>query len=73
MARIACGGRRMKCVDCPMRWCESNESVYPPEYGCEYGEEYTDEHLICFADGSDGCLKRRKTIEKALEENIKRL
>jgi len=43
---------------------ESDPTVY--EY-CWYGDDYDDEHCRDFADGSWGCLKRRKTIEKDLE------
>ena len=63
----------MKCQDCPMQWCVSNESTYPAEYGCEYGEDYYDEHSIEFKDGSYGCRKRYKTVlrdkEKILADN----
>ena len=62
----------MRCDECPMQWCESNESTYPAQYGCGYGEVYYDEHSIEFKDGSDGCRKHYKTVlrdsEKALEE-----
>ena len=61
----------MRCDDCPAQWCESNESVSPAEYGCSYGEKYEDEHGRQFADGSYGCLKRLKTIEKDLEADQK--
>ena len=54
----------MKCNSCPAQWCESNESVYPPQYGCSYGEDYYDEHSREFSDGEEGCLKRLKTIER---------
>ncbi len=59
----------MKCENCPMQWCESNESTYPAQYGCEYGEDYYYEHSIEFKDGSDGCLKRRKTIQRDMDIN----
>lgn len=61
----------MRCKDCPMQWCEENESTYPAEYGCEYGEDYYDAHSVEFKDGSDGCRKQYKTVlrdkEKMLE------
>ena len=54
----------MRCNNCPAQWCEENESTYPAEYGCFYGEEYLRKNYRDFADGSDGCLKRLKTIER---------
>ena len=42
----------MRCKDCPAQWIEENESTYPAETGCCYGEKYEDEHLRDFADGT---------------------
>lgn len=60
----------MRCDDCPMQWCESNESTYPAQYGCEYGEDYYEEHSIEFKDGSYGCRKRYKTVLRDKEKNL---
>ena len=43
---------------------ESNESVYPPEFHCWYGDQYLDEHLECFANSNEGCRKHLTTIER---------
>ena len=59
----------MRCKDCPAQWVEENESTYPAETGCCYGEKYEDEHLRDFADGTWGCLKHRKTIERDFEDS----
>lgn len=40
----------MTCDKCPALIIESNESVYPPEFHCWYGDKYLDEHLECFAN-----------------------
>ena len=58
----------MKCKNCIAYKCESNEDTSPPYYYCWYGEKYEDEHGKEFADGSYGCLKRRKTIERDMEK-----
>lgn len=58
----------MKCKDCPAQIVEGgNESDPTTYYSCWYGENYEDEHWRDFADGTCGCLKRRKTIERDLE------
>lgn len=54
----------MTCDKCPALIIESNESVYPPEFHCWYGDKYLDEHLECFANGNEGCRKHLKTIER---------
>ena len=46
---------------------KKNESTYPAETGCSYGEKYEDEHLRDFADGTQGCLKHLKIIERDFE------
>ena len=57
----------MRCESCPAKWVVSNESTYPPEEGCSYGEE----QIMYFSTYDDyGCLKRLKTIERDM--NIER-
>ena len=58
----------MKCKDCPALIVEGGNESDPTVYeSCWYGENYENEHGRDFADGTWGCLKRRKTIEKDLE------
>ena len=53
----------MLCRDCPMQ--QINESVYPSEETCWYGEKYTDEHCLYFKKYDEwGCRKHKKTIER---------
>lgn len=54
----------MTCDKCPALIIESNESVYPPEFHCWYGDKYLDEHLECFANLNEGCRKHLTTIER---------
>ena len=54
----------MRCENCPAHWIESNESTYPPEDGCYYGED----QIRYFSTSDDyGCLKRLKTIERDMK------
>lgn len=58
----------MRCKNCPAQIVEGGNEIDPTTYySCWYGENYEDEHGRDFADGTWGCLKRRKTIEKDLE------
>lgn len=58
----------MRCENCPAQIVEGgNESDPTTYYSCWYGENYEDKHGRDFADGTYGCLKRRKTIEKDME------
>lgn len=55
----------MLCKDCPMQVINGNESVYPSEETCWYGEKYTDEHCVYFEKYDEwGCRKHKKTIER---------
>lgn len=54
----------MTCDKCPTLIIESNESVYPTEFHCQYGDKYRDEHLEDFANLNEGCRKHLTTIER---------
>ena len=62
----------MRCKDCPALIVEGGNESDPTVYEtCWYGEDYEDEHGRDFADGTWGCLKRLKTIQKDREEDFK--
>jgi len=59
----------MRCKDCPAQIVEGGNESDPTVYkSCWYGEKYEDEHGRDFTDGTCGCLKRRKTIERDMEK-----
>ena len=61
----------MRCKDCPAQIVEGgNESDPTTYYYCFYGEDYLDNHLRCFADGEDGCLKQLKTIKRDIDRDL---
>ena len=53
----------MLCKDCPMQQINGNESVYPSEETCWYGDKYFEEHTEYFTKYKAwGCRKHKKTI-----------
>jgi hypothetical protein len=55
----------MICKDCPMNHVVENESTYPAEESCWYGDKYFEEHSEYFTKYDEwGCRKHKKTIER---------
>lgn len=61
----------MKCKDC------SVPPIYDYQENCKlcglFGWDNDDEHFKVYADGEDGCIHRKTTIEKWYSEECKRL
>lgn len=64
MARTACGGGRMKCKDCNLLQKYENDE-YETQIPCAlFGYDNDDEHFRGYANGDEGCIHRKSTIEK---------
>jgi hypothetical protein len=61
----------MKCKDCTV------PPIYDYQENCKlcglFGWDNFDEHFKVYADGEDGCIHRKATIEKWYKEENERL
>ena len=64
MARAISRGIRMRCKDCNLPQKYENDE-YETQIPCAlFGYDNYDEHFKVYANGDEGCIHRKSTIEK---------